>query len=199
MAPIVQGPEYGVAIGEIELGDGCQILTDALEVAEVHPEGLEKDTLNGEVMADGGYRSFWVPVTYLEDGVPGTLLEADNGLAAGHGKGADVDSPLFQDVGIALTEVEAVEAVELTDVQFSEGLHGVDGEGAGLGNRGRCLNGPGLGAGVDGNERLTGKVAAEGLGLAEPCLVKGGIAGALESTFLVGVGFSVSNEDDTHF
>ena len=42
-------------------------------------------------------------------------------------------------------------------------------------------------------------LAAKGLGLAKARLIERGIAGALESTFLVGVGFSVSNEDDTHF
>lgn len=198
MALIVQGPEYRVSIGKIELGDGRQIQADALEVAEVHTQGLEKNALDCEVVADGGYRSLRVPVADVEDGVPGAFLEPDDRLATGHGEGANVDAPLFQDVGISLTQVGAVEAIELTDVQLSEVVHGIDGEGAGLGNWGCCLDGPGLRAGIDRVQLLGGESAAKGLGLAKARFVERGVAGALESTFLIGVGLAVSYEDDAH-
>ena len=127
MAPIVEGPEDGASIREFELCNGSQILADALEIAQVHAEGLEKDALNGEVVADDGYSSLRVFVADVEDGVPGAFLEPDYGLTAGHGEGADIDSPLFQDVGIAFTEVGAEEAVELSDVQFSKIFNGLNG------------------------------------------------------------------------
>ena len=198
MAPVVQGAEDRFAIGEIEFSDGCEVLADALEVAQVHAEGLEKDALDCEIVTNGGHRTLRMSVSDVEDCSPGAFLESSNRLAAGHCEGTNVDAPLFQDVGVAIMEVGALEAIQFTDIQFSEVLDGIDGKGMSLGDRGSGLHSSCLGAGIDGVESLRGEAAREGVGLATAHLVKGGIAGALEAAFLIGVGLSVSNENDTH-
>ena len=144
MAPVVQGAEDGVTIGEIEFGYGCEVLAYALEIAQVHSQGLKEDALYSEVVADGDNRARGVAVSDVEDCVPGTFLEPDDGLAAWHGEGADVDPPLFQDVRIAFTEVGALEAIKLADVQLPEVLDGIDGKGMGLSYRRSSLQGTGL-------------------------------------------------------
>ena len=192
MAPIVQGTEDGVTIGEIEFGYGCEVLTYALEIAQVHSQGLKEDALYSEVVADGDNRARGVAVADVEDCVPGTFLEPDDGLAAGHGEGADVDPPLFQDVRIAFTKVGALEAIQLADVQLPEVLGGIDRKGMGLSYGRSSLQGTGLWTGIDGVQILRGEAAGEGLGLGLAHLVERGVAGALEAAFLIGVGLSVS-------
>ena len=79
VAPIVEGLEGGLTVSEVHLADGCKILPNALEVAQVHPQRLDKDALNGKVVADGGDSDVFI-MTFAnpQDGFPGALLQADD-------------------------------------------------------------------------------------------------------------------------
>ena len=101
-------------------------------------------------------------------------------------------------MGVTFPEVVGLEAIKFTDVQLPEAFQSLDREAEGFGDRGGGLQGASLGTAVDGFDLLGGKPTSEGLGLGEAGMIKPGVAGALETALLIGVGLSMSNEDNSH-